>query len=85
MKDEIKRVQFAVEGDFDSTKFKEFNIIKSVKIGSINICTLTGNTDEFKKRLEEQYKVLLFDKLSMSLEEIFITELGGAGYGTEKK
>lgn len=85
MKDEIKRIQFAVEGEFDAANFNEFNIIKSVKIGSINICTLTGDTDEFKKKLEETYKVLLFDKLSMSLEEIFITELGGAGYGTEKK
>lgn len=85
MKDEIKRVQFAVEGEFDTPKFTEFNLIKSVKIGSINICTLTGNADEFKEKLEKEYKVLLFDKLSMSLEEIFITELGGAGYGTEKK
>lgn len=85
MKDEIKRVQFAVEGEFDTSKFTEFNLIKSVKIGSINICTLTGNADEFKEKLEKEYKVLLFDKLSMSLEEIFITELGGAGYGTEKK
>lgn len=85
MKDEIKRVQFAVEGEFNPEKFKEYNIIKTVKIGSINICTLTGNIDEFEKILKEEYKVLLFDKLSMNLEEIFITELGGAGYGTEKK
>lgn len=85
MKEEIKRVQFAVEGEFDAAKFSEFNIVKTVKIGSINICTMTGNTDEFKVSLEKEYKVLLFDKLSMNLEEIFITELGGAGYGTEKK
>lgn len=85
MKDEIKRVQFAVEGEFEASEFKEFNIIKSVKIGSINLCILTGDADEFRKRLEKEYKVFLFDKLSMSLEEIFITELGGAGYGTEKK
>lgn len=85
MKNEIKRVQFAVEGDFEAGRFSEFNIVKSVKIGSINICTLTGDVDEFKEKLEKEYKVLLFDKLSMSLEEIFITELGGAGYGTEKK
>ncbi len=85
MKDEIKRVQFAVEGEFEASEFSEYNIIKSVKIGSINICTLTGDSDEFKKKLEGKFKVLLFDKLSMSLEEIFITELGGAGYGTEKK
>ena len=85
MKEEIKRVQFAVEGEFDAAKFSDFNIVKTVKIGSINICTMTGNTDEFKVSLEKEYKVLLFDKLSMNLEEIFITELGGAGYGTEKK
>lgn len=85
MKDEIKRVQFAVDGDFEASDFNEYNIIKSVKIGSINICTLTGNVEEFKNKLDKKYKVLLFDKLSMSLEEIFITELGGAGYGTEKK
>ncbi len=85
MKDEIKRVQFAVEGEFEAAKFSEYNIVKSVKIGSINICTLTGDVDKFKQKLESEYKVLLFDKLSMSLEEIFITELGGAGYGTEKK
>jgi len=85
MKDDIKRVQFAVEGEFDPLKYKEFNILKTVKIGSINICTLTGNADSFKKQLENEYKLLLFDKLSMSLEEIFITELGGAGYGTEQK
>lgn len=85
MKEEIKRVQFAVEGEFNAAKFSEFNIVRSVKIGSINICTMTGNSDEFKASLEKEYKVLLFDKLSMNLEEIFITELGGAGYGTEKK
>lgn len=85
MKEQIKRVQFAVEGEFDASKYSEHNIIRSVKIGSINICTLTGNVEEFKKSLEDNHKVLVFDKLSMSLEEIFITELGGAGYGTEKK
>lgn len=85
MKDNIKRVQFAIEGEFDSSKYTEFSIIKCVKIGSINICTLTGNAEDFKKCLESEYNVLVFDKLSMSLEEIFITELGGAGYGTEQK
>jgi len=85
MKDEIKRVQFAVDGEFDSSGLKEFNILKTVKIGSINICTLTGNEEDFRTYLESNYKLLLFDKLSMSLEEIFITELGGAGYGTEQK
>lgn len=84
MKEDIKRVQFAVEDEFDPEQLKEFNILQVVKIGSVFILTLTGSTDELKKYLESKYTLLLFDKLSMSLEEIFITELGGVGYGKEK-
>lgn len=84
MKEDIKRVQFAIEGEFDPEQLKVFNILQIVKIGSVFIVTLTGNTDELKKYLESTYTLLLFDKLSMSLEEIFITELGGVGYGKEK-
>lgn len=84
MKEDIKRVQFAVEGEFDPDLLKEFNILQTVKIGSVYIVTLTGSTDELMKYLESNYTLLLFDKLSMSLEEIFITELGGVGYGKEK-
>ncbi len=84
MKEDIKRVQFAIEGEFDPEQLKVFNILQVVKIGSVFIVTLTGNTDELKKYLESTYTLLLFDMLSMSLEEIFITELGGVGYGKEK-
>lgn len=84
MKENIKRIQFAVEGEFDSEQLKVFNVLQVVKIGSVFIITITGNTDELKEYLESKYTLLLFDKLSMSLEEIFITELGGVGYGKEK-
>ena len=47
------------------------------------MCTLTGDIDLFRKYLEERYSLMIFDILPMNLEEIFITELGGAGYGTE--
>lgn len=83
MKTETKRVQFAIDGDFKAENSDDFHLIKTVKIGSIYICTLTGNSKAFKNHLESNYKLLLFDELSMNLEEIFITELGGAGYGTE--
>ncbi|MGB4439278.1 MAG: hypothetical protein WBJ13_08675 [Sedimentibacter sp.] len=66
MKDDIKRVQFAVEGDFDSSKYTEFNIIKCVKIGSINICTLTGNADDDSfnaKKDEISYKIINSDEM----------------------
>ena len=83
LKNEIKRVQFAIEGDLEKINSADFDIVKTVKIGSIYLCTLTGNVDDFKQYLENKYNVLIFDELSMSLEEIFITELGGVGYGTE--
>lgn len=83
MKEQIKRVQFAIDGDFEAINEESFKIIKTVKIGSIYIFTLTGNVADLKKYLEDRYNLLIFDELSMSLEEIFITELGGAGYGTE--
>jgi ABC-2 type transport system ATP-binding protein len=84
MKEDIKRVQFAVEGEFDSEKLKEFNVLQVVKLGSVFIVTMTGSTEELERYLKNTYTLLLFDKLSMSLEEIFITELGGVGYGKEK-
>jgi ABC-2 type transport system ATP-binding protein len=84
MKNETKRVQFAIDGEFKAVQSKEFILIKTVQIGSIYICTLTGNSKAFKEYLQNNYKLLLFDELSMNLEEIFITELGGVGYGTEQ-
>jgi ABC-2 type transport system ATP-binding protein len=84
MKEDIKRVQFALEGDFDPEELKDFGILQYVKIGSVYIVTLTGSMEDLEKYLRKTHKLLLFDRLSMSLEEIFITELGGAGYGKEK-
>lgn len=83
MKEEIKRVQFAVDKDFIKPNEREFEILKTVKIGSVYICTLKGDIYEFRQHLVNNYKLLIFDELSVNLEEIFITELGGVGYGKE--
>lgn len=83
MKEDTKRVQFAIDGEFEKPDESEFSILKTVKLGSVYICTLSGNADEFKKYLESKYNLLIYDELSVSLEEIFITELGGVGYGNE--
>lgn len=83
LKDEVKRVQFAVEGEFNQINNDLYKIIRLIKIGSVNICTLTGDVEKFKGDLNSKYKVILFDELPMNLEEIFIAELGEHGYGTE--
>jgi ABC-2 type transport system ATP-binding protein len=84
LKEEVKRVQFAVEEEYKEIKNDKYEIIKTQKIGSVYFGIIKGDVDIFRKDLNEKYTLLIFDELSMDLEEIFITELGGAGYGKEE-
>ncbi len=84
LKAEIKRVQFAIDEEFEIISSENYEIIKVQKIGSVYFGIIKGSVDIFRKDLNEKYNLLIFDELSMDLEEIFITELGGAGYGKEE-
>lgn len=84
LKSSVKRVQFAINKEFEEIYSEHFEIIKNSKIGSVYFSTIRGSLEEFRKSLEGKYNVLIFDELPMNLEEIFITELGGAGYGTDE-
>ena len=85
LKEDLKRIQFALEGEFyDDLRDDSFRILRKIQVGSVYFITLEGDADTFEKRLREEYQVLLFNHLSVSLEEIFITELGGSGYGNEE-
>ncbi len=84
LKENIKRVQFAIEGPYEPLTHDDFIVVKTTKIGSVYFATITGSVASFKETLENKYKVMIFDELPINLEEIFITELGGAGYGMEE-
>ncbi|MFW5800257.1 MAG: ABC transporter ATP-binding protein [Spirochaetota bacterium] len=84
LKEEVKRVQFAVEEEYEEIKSDKYEIIKTQKIGSVYFGIIKGDVDIFRKDLNKKYTLLIFDELSIDLEEIFITELGGAGYGKEE-
>lgn len=84
LRDNLKRIQFAVEGEYEDIQGENFKVLKTVKIGSVYFVTLEGKAEEFEQALREKYKVLIFSELAMNLEEIFITELGGTGYGIEE-
>ena len=83
LKNDLKRVQFAIDKEFETVNDEAFRVLKTLKLGSVYICTIKGDTASFRKHLESKYNMLLFDELPMNLEEIFITELGDKGYGTE--
>ena len=84
LKEDLKRVQFAIDKDYEEVSGEKYTIIKVVQIGSVYFATIKGSVDAFRNDLENRYKILLFDELAINLEEIFITELGGTGYGTEE-
>ncbi len=85
LKEELKRIQFAVQGEFyEDVADESFTILRKIKVGSVYFITLQGDADTFEEILRKEYNVLLFNHLSVSLEEIFITELGGSGYGNEE-
>lgn len=84
LKEETKRVQFAVEDEFEMMHSDAFVILKDTLIGRVHFAVIKGDVSAFQKTLEAQYNVLLFEILTMNLEEIFISELGGLGYGNEE-
>jgi ABC-2 type transport system ATP-binding protein len=55
------------------------NILHSTRVGRVHTLIVRGNTDEIKARLA-LHKPLLMEALPLSLEEIFIYELGGEDY-----
>lgn len=84
MKEDTKRVQFAIEGVFNMMVSEAFEICKDALIGRVHFVVVKGDVEAFRAALEAQHKVLLFEVLMMNLEEIFISELGGLGYGNEE-
>ncbi|MBN2794956.1 MAG: ABC transporter ATP-binding protein [Clostridia bacterium] len=84
LKEETKRIQYAVKGDYTLPKSDAYEILQDKLIGKVHFVVLKGDADLFETDLYELNEVLLFEVLTMSLEEIFISELGGLGYGNEE-
>jgi len=84
LKEETKRIQFAIKGEFESMENEAYEILKVTLVGKVHFAVVRGDSDQFRDDLYVQYDVLLYDELHMNLEEIFVTELGGLGYGNEE-
>lgn len=84
LKDETKRVQFAVEGNLELVTGQDYQVLKDALVGKVHFSVIKGDVAAFEEDLRQHNKVLLFEVLNMNLEEIFISELGGLGYGNEE-
>ena len=79
LQDNIVKIQIVFpEGDLPQLP-RELNVLHSTRIGRVHTLIIRGAMDEIRARLNA-YSPLLLEALPLSLEEIFIYELGGEDY-----
>lgn len=79
MKSDTFKLQIAFEGDFPEALQQELNILNHTQTGRVHMLILRGTRDEILKTASG-YAPLLADLIPLTLEEVFIYELGGKGY-----
>lgn len=79
LKGNIQKVQMVFKEDFPEELKQEIEILHTAKTGSVYTVIVRGEGREVEDRIR-QYNPVIFDKVSLTLEEVFIYELGGLGY-----
>ena len=79
LKSDICKIQVAFDSDEPIDLMEKLQILHKENRGSINLMIVKGNVKDTAKLLKE-YNPLILDVLPLTLEEIFIYELGGEGY-----
>lgn len=79
IKGNIQKVQVVFKEDFPEELKQEIEILHTAKTGSVYTVIVRGEGREVEDRIR-QYNPVIFDKVSLTLEEVFIYELGGLGY-----
>lgn len=79
LKSDICKIQVAFDSNEPTDLMEKFDILHKENRGSINLMIVKGNVKDTAKLLKE-YNPLILDVLPLTLEEIFIYELGGEGY-----
>ena len=80
LKSDINKIQVAFSDDTDPEKHYEgLNIVHRETRGKVELLIIRNDSEQIRKALA-QYHPILFDVLPLTLEEIFIYELGGEQY-----
>ena len=77
----VSKVQIAFSGEVPSLK-EELNIMNHTSMGKVQTLIIKGDQQEIKDKLKS-YNPILMDMLPLTLEEIFIYDLGGEDYGVK--
>lgn len=82
MKGNIHKVQVAFKDGMPDSLTERLNILHNERFGSVSMLIVRGNADDIVNEINCA-KPLICDILPLTLEEVFIYELGGMGYEFE--
>jgi ABC-2 type transport system ATP-binding protein len=75
----IHKVQIAFNSDVDDNLFSDLEIVNKSRNGNLFNLTIRGNEQDFIPKLEALNPAFM-ESLPLTLEEVFINEMEGAGY-----
>lgn len=79
LKGSVHKYQLAFGEELPSALYEQLNVLHTSKIGSVHNLIIKGAPEEINAVLK-QFNPLLCENISLTLEEVFIYELGGLGY-----
>lgn len=82
LKGNISKLQLVFKEKIPEELKEKINILHISKTGSVYTAIVKGDTEKIENEINA-YNPLVFDKVSLTLEEVFIYELGGLGYDFE--
>lgn len=83
MKGSVHKIQLAMRGGEIPAELESgLEILSKEKFGSVTMLIVRGDAEEISEKIKA-FSPIIFDMLSLTLEEVFIYELGGMGYELE--
>ena len=82
LKTDIHKVQLAFRDEEPEEIFKDFDVMHTEKRGSVCLYIIKGDYEAIEQEVGF-YEPVVFDILPLTLEEIFVYEMEGAGYAIE--
>lgn len=82
VKGNIHKIQVAFEGELPEGLRDRIDILHEESVGRVNMLIVKGDSDEVNKKIKS-YNPIICDMIPLTLEEVFIYELGGMGYEFE--
>ncbi|MED0685484.1 ABC transporter ATP-binding protein [Anoxybacillus ayderensis] len=82
LKTNIHKVQVAFQGQIPSSFLQHIDVVYQEQRGSVLLCIVRGEEEQIIAHIQK-HEPILFDLLPLTLEEIFIYEMGEQGYAIE--